>query len=123
MYDFSNYKTFKELFRDIYYRNMSINEEEWKEDEFDALLYSPATSDSSIDECHGLPDKELQILKKLFSYKNPEELEQALMRADTKEQYNELLNDFNIKETVLRDQIKIKTDVWRNFLCSIKCRK
>ena len=25
-YDFSDYKTFKELFRDLYYRNMTINE-------------------------------------------------------------------------------------------------
>ena len=46
---------------------------------------SPATSDSSIDESHGLTDKELQIFRKLFSYKNPEELEQALMSSDTEE--------------------------------------
>ena len=50
------------------------------------------------------------MFRKLFSYKNPEELEQFLMRADTDEQYNELLNDLNIKQTVLRDQIKTKTD-------------
>ena len=29
-YDFSDYKTFKELFRDISCRNMSINKAEWK---------------------------------------------------------------------------------------------
>ena len=34
-YDFSDYKTLKELFRDIYDRNMSINEVERKQDEFD----------------------------------------------------------------------------------------
>ena len=141
-YDFSDYKTFKELFRDIYYRNMSINEAERRQGKFDAVLnvlsrYSPrdgkyikakielldnaknfykgrekiseerfkngifllikedflhidgqrsdssATSDSIIDESHGLTDKELKIFKKLFSYKNPEELEQTLIRADT----------------------------------------
>ena len=27
-YDFSNYKTFKDLFKDIYHRNMSINKTE-----------------------------------------------------------------------------------------------
>ena len=45
-YDFSDYTTFKELFRDIYYRNMSINKAERKQNEFNAALsvlsgYSP----------------------------------------------------------------------------------
>ena len=31
-YDFSDYKTFKELFRDLYYRKMTINEAERKQD-------------------------------------------------------------------------------------------
>ena len=37
-YDFSDYKTFKELFRDLYYRNMSIDEAERRQDEFDGVL-------------------------------------------------------------------------------------
>ena len=37
-YDFIDYKTFKELFRDLYYRNMSIDEAERKQGEFDATL-------------------------------------------------------------------------------------
>ena len=46
MYDFSDYKIFKKLFRDIYYRSMSINETERKQDKFNAALsdlsrYSP----------------------------------------------------------------------------------
>ena len=77
---------------------------------------SSATFDSSIDESYGLTDKEFQIFKKLFSYKNPEELEEALIRAGTEEKYNELLNDLNIKQTVLRDQIKTKTGVSRTRL-------
>ena len=141
-YDFSDHKAFKELLTDIYYRNMSINKAERKQDEFNTVLnvlsrYSPrnekyikaknelldnatnfykgregiiegfkngifllikkdfhsdgqrpdlpATSDSSIDESHCLTDKELQMFEKLFSCKNREELEQALMRADTEE--------------------------------------
>ena len=36
-YDFSDYKTFKELFRHLYYRNMTIDEAERKH-EFDAVL-------------------------------------------------------------------------------------
>ena len=37
-YDFSDYKTFKELFRDLYYRNMTINEAERKQHEFNGVL-------------------------------------------------------------------------------------
>ena len=116
-YDLSDYKTFKELFRDICYRNMSINEAEQKQEEFDGQrLDSPATPDSSTDESHGLTGKVLQMFKKLFSYKNPGKLEEALIRVDAKEKYNDLLNDLNIKRTVLRDQIKTKIGVSRTRL-------
>ena len=37
-YDFSEYKTFTELFRESYYRNMSINQTERKQDEFNVIL-------------------------------------------------------------------------------------
>ena len=45
-YEFTNYKTFKELFRNLYHRNMSIDEAERKQEEFDGFLgalstYSP----------------------------------------------------------------------------------
>ena len=42
-YDFSDYKTFKELFRDLYYKNMSINEAERKKNEFDRALRALST--------------------------------------------------------------------------------
>ena len=38
-YDLSNYKTFKELFRDLYYRKITIDDAERKQDEFDVMLY------------------------------------------------------------------------------------
>ena len=38
-YDFSDYKTFKELFRDLYYRKITIDDAEIKQDEFDGMLY------------------------------------------------------------------------------------
>ena len=50
---------------------------------------------TSDHESHGLT-------RKTFTYKNPQELRQALIEA-TDEKYNELLNDFNIKLTVLKD--------------------
>ena len=59
-----------------------------KEDFHDGQrLYSPATSGSSINGTHALTNKELQMFKKLFNYKNPEKLQQVLMRADTAEKY------------------------------------
>ena len=38
MYDFSDYKVFKELFKDPYYKNMTIDSPERTQDEFDTLL-------------------------------------------------------------------------------------
>ena len=45
-YDFSDYKTFKELFRDLYYKKMTIDDAEHIQDEFNTMLsvlseYSP----------------------------------------------------------------------------------
>ena len=37
-YNFSDFKTFKELFRDLYYRHMSIDQTENKKDEFNGVL-------------------------------------------------------------------------------------
>ena len=53
------------------------------------------------------------MFKKVFEYNNLEELEQDLMRADTKENYDRLWNDVNIKQTVSRDQIKTMISVSR----------
>ena len=45
-YDFSDFKTCKELFRDLYYENLTINEAKSRQDEFNTMLqllkkYSP----------------------------------------------------------------------------------
>ena len=37
-YDVSDYETFKELFRDLYYKKMTIDDAEHKQDEFDSML-------------------------------------------------------------------------------------
>ena len=37
-YDFSDYKTFKELFRDLYYKETTIDETKKKQDEFSAVI-------------------------------------------------------------------------------------
>ena len=74
---------------------------------------SLAIPDPSIDESYDLTDRELEMFKRLFKYNNPKELEQDLMRADTEENYFKLLNDINIKQTVLKDQIRTTTGVSR----------
>ena len=38
-YDFSDYRTFKELFRDLYYRKVTTDEAESKQEEFDIVLH------------------------------------------------------------------------------------
>ena len=38
-YDFSDYRTFKELFRDLYYGNLTVDEAESKQDEFNVVLH------------------------------------------------------------------------------------
>ena len=37
-YDFSDYITFKELFRDLYYQETAIDDVEGKQDEFSAVI-------------------------------------------------------------------------------------
>ena len=39
MYDFSSYKTFNELFRDLYYKKMAINDAEIRQNEFDSIVW------------------------------------------------------------------------------------
>ena len=39
MYDFSSYKTFNELFRDLYYKKMTINDAEMGQNEFDSIVW------------------------------------------------------------------------------------
>ena len=64
---------------------------------------------------YGLTTKELQMFKKLFKYDNLNKLWKALMDAD-KEKHDELLNNLKIKQTVLNEQIDIKTGVERRWL-------
>ena len=61
-------------------------------------------------ESYGLTKKELQMFRKRFSYKNPEELRQTLIET-TDEKYNEFLKALNIKLTVLKKQINTKTGI------------
>ena len=61
------------------------------------------TPDSNTYESDGLNKKELQIFREfLSSYKNAEELRQALI-GTTHKKYNKLLKDLNIRLVVLKN--------------------
>ena len=38
-YDFSDYRTFKELLRDLYYRTITIHDAKSKQDQFNTVLH------------------------------------------------------------------------------------
>ena len=74
--------------------DVEVSSESSTDDEDGSIFASPrevtprsVISDFNINDfsTHGLTDKELQIFRKRFGYENPEELEQALMKADTEE--------------------------------------
>ena len=73
------------------------------------------TPDSNTYESHGLTKRELQIFRKNFCYKNPEELMQALIET-IDEIYNEILKDFNITLAVLKYQINTRIGAERTTL-------
>ena len=52
------------------------------------------------------------MFKKIFKYYNPNELWNVLMDGDRRE-YDELLNDLKIKQSVLSEQINTNTGVER----------
>ena len=39
-YDFSSYKTFNELYRDLYYKKMTISDAEMRQNEFNSILHA-----------------------------------------------------------------------------------
>ena len=67
------------------------------------------TPDSNTYESLGLAKTELQMFRKFFSQKNPEDLRLALIET-TDEKYNELWKGLNITLTFLKNQINNKTD-------------
>ena len=75
-YDFSDYKTFKELFRDLYYRKITIDDAESKQDEFTAVLthlkiYNPRDNkyikekNNLVDNASKFYEGEKKLLKRL----------------------------------------------------------
>ena len=65
-YDFSDYKTFKELFRDLYYRKITIDEAERKVDEFDTTISALSKSPTKKKEYIEAKNKLLINVKKFY---------------------------------------------------------
>ena len=59
-YDFSDYKTFKELFRDIYYKKSTIEEAEREQDEFNAIR-------GVLEDCTPRNNKYIEVKNKLLN--------------------------------------------------------
>ena len=90
-YDFSDYKTFKELFRDLYYEKITIDEVEGKQDEFIAIIgvlenYTPRT-DKYIE----AKNKLLNNVKKIYKgrEKNIEGFKNRIVPSNYDEAYEE----------------------------------
>ena len=65
-FDFSDYKTFKELFRELYYKIMSINEVERKQEKFDGLLGALSTHSAEKKEYIKAKNKLLNNANKIY---------------------------------------------------------
>ena len=104
-YDFSDYKTFKELFRDLYYRNMTIDEAEQKQDEFNAVpdtlsIYSAKKKEyieaknkllNNAKKLHKGREKIIEVFKKGIFPLNYDEREEQESR--DKEEENKIGNE------------------------------
>ena len=75
-YDFSDYKKFKDLFRDLYYKNMTIDETERKQDEFGGSLSALEIYSAKKKEYIEAKNKLLDNSKKI--YKGREKLLKGL---------------------------------------------
>ena len=63
-YDFSDYKTFKELFRDLYYKETTIDEVERKQDEFNGVIGALEKYTPKHNKCVEAKNKLLNNVKK-----------------------------------------------------------
>ena len=98
-YDFSDYKTFKELFRDLYYRTITIDEAEGKQDKFNtvkSLLERYAPRDNKYVEAK---NELLNNAKNFYIINNGlKDLEEEIKNMSEKE--IEIGNPYNIVKVV-----------------------
>ena len=110
-YDFSDYKTFKELFRDLYYKKMTIDDAEHTEDEFNSILgvlsdYTPRSEkyieakNKLLDNVKKFYERKEKIIKgfkdRIFSLNHNDEFEEE-------DRYEEEIKNFRNENGPIND--------------------
>ena len=65
-YDFSDYKTFRELFKGLYYKRFAIDEAKREQDEFNAIISVLEDYTQKNNKCIGAKNKLLNNVKKFY---------------------------------------------------------
>ena len=128
-YDFSDYKTLKELFRDLYYRNITVDEEESKQDEFNAVLhvlksYSPKNEEyvilknNLVDNASNFykgREKNMEGFKnEVFSFYYNKDHEEGMKFEKEKEEEETIFNVNKFNEWVNKQETSINTELFKN---------
>ena len=124
-YNFSYYKAFKELFRDLYYKKMTINDAEMKQNEFNSILdalnnYSPKAQkyieakNSLLNNAKNFykgREKTIEGFKeRIFPLKSDDEFEQ---RQTSKKRIKADANAFN--EWINKKETSINRELFENY--------
>ena len=124
-YNFSYYKAFKELFRDLYYKKMTINDAEMKQNEFNSILdalnnYSPKAQkyieakNSLLNNAKNFykgREKTIEGFKeRIFPLKSDDEFEQ---RQTSKKPIKADANAFN--EWINKKETSINRELFENY--------
>ena len=128
MYDFSDYKTFKELFRNLYYKKMSINDAEMEQNEFDAKFsalkkYSPKgqkyfeTKNKLLNNAENFYKGREKIIEgfkeKIFPIKSDDETEQQQTSKKT------TIDDvMALNEWIIEEETRINRELFKKYFCS-----
>ena len=119
-YEFSDYKTFNELFRDLYYKNMTMNDAEMKQKKFNTIRaalnnYFPKVSkyieakNSLIDNAKNFYERRENIIEGfkegIFPIKPDDEFEQQTSKKPIKTDANAFNEWINKEETDINKEL------------------
>ena len=105
-YDFSDFKTFSELFKDLRFEKMIIDDAEMKQDEFNAKLNVLSNYNSKIQKYNDAKNKLLDYAKKC--YKGREKIIEGFkegmfpLKSDDKFEEQQTSKKFNKKEPLIQ---------------------
>ena len=127
-YDFSDYRTFKELFRDLYYRNTTIDEAESKQEEFNVVLhllkrYSPkqdkyvTLKNNLVDNSSKFYEGREKIIEGfkngLFSFYYDRDYEKRMKYEKEEEKTITGIDEF--KKYITEKETKINKELFKNY--------